>query len=81
MDNETGLMTDKSKMPLSRVLGLTTGILIVASNIIGSGVFKKVAPMSALLMNNNYILLAWALSGVISIFGASTLAGRATTTT
>ncbi|MEO8862242.1 MAG: amino acid permease [Ginsengibacter sp.] len=81
MDNETGLITDKSKIPLSRVLGLTTGILIVASNIIGSGVFKKVAPMSALLMNKNYILLAWALAGVISIFGAFTMAGMATTTT
>ena len=81
MDKETGVITDESKIPLRRVLGLTTGILIVASNIIGSGVFKKIAPMSALLMNKNYILLAWVLAGVISIFGAFTMAGMATTTT
>lgn len=73
-------ITDKSKIPLRRVLGLTTGILLVAGNIIGSGVFKKIAPMSAVLMNKDYILLAWALAGIISIFGAFTIAGLATMT-
>jgi APA family basic amino acid/polyamine antiporter len=63
------------------VLGLTTGILIVAGTIIGSGVFKKIAPMSAVLMNKEYILLAWTLAGIISIFGAFTMAGMATMTT
>lgn len=71
---------DQSKIPLRRVLGLTTGILIVASTIVGSGVFKKIAPMSAVLMNKNYILLVWALAGIISIFGAFTMAGMATMT-
>lgn len=80
MDIENEI-TDQSKIPLRRVLGLTTGVLIVASTIIGSGVFKKIAPMSAVLMNKNYILLAWALAGIISIFGAFTMAGMATMTT
>ena len=81
MDNENIAITDQSKIPLRRVLGLTTGILIVAGTIIGSGVFKKIAPMSAVLMNKEYILLAWTLAGIISIFGAFTMAGMATMTT
>src|SRR3978361_1663113 len=71
---------DESKIPLIRALGLTTAILMVAGIIIGSGVFKKIAPMSAMLMNKNYILLAWALAGIISMFGAFTMAGMATMT-
>jgi hypothetical protein len=71
---------DQSKIPLRRVLGLTTSILMVASMIIGSGVFKKITPMSAVLMNKNYLLLAWGLAGIISIFGAFTMAGMATMT-
>ncbi|HEY2727669.1 MAG TPA: hypothetical protein VGI61_10885, partial [Parafilimonas sp.] len=66
---------DESKIPLVRSLGLTTAILMVAGTIIGSGVFKKIAPMSAMLMNENYILLAWLLAGIISMFGAFTMAG------
>jgi len=80
MDNENIAITDQSKIPLRRVLGLTTGILIVAGTIIGSGVFKKIAPMSAVLMNKEYILLAWTLAGIISIFGAFTMAGMAKNT-
>lgn len=72
---------DRSKIPLTRSLGLTTGILLVATIIIGSGVFKKIAPMSAVLMNKEYILLVWGLAGIISILGAFTVAGFATITT
>lgn len=44
---------------------------------IGSGVFKKIAPMSQSLMSEPYILLAWASAGLISIFGAFTYSGLA----
>jgi len=71
---------DESKIPLKRNLGLTTGILLVAGIIIGSGVFKKIAPMSAGLMDKNYILLAWLLAGIITLFGAFTISGLATLT-
>jgi APA family basic amino acid/polyamine antiporter len=71
---------DESKIPLRRNLGLTTGILLVTGIVIGSGVFKKIAPMSAALMDRNYILLAWLLAGMISLFGAFTIAGLATLT-
>ena len=71
---------DESKIPLKRDLGLTTAILLVAGTVIGSGVFKKIAPMSAALMNRNYILLAWLLAGIIALLGAFTVAGLATMT-
>lgn len=71
---------DKTQIPLSRSIGLTTAILLVAGTLIGSGIFKKIAPMSALLMNENYILLAWLLAGIISMFGAFTMAGMASLT-
>ncbi len=47
---------------------------------IGSGVFKKIAPMSSLLMDNNLILLAWVLAGVISMFGVLSYSGLASLT-
>lgn len=71
---------EKSKIPLLRSLGLTTAILMVAGTIIGSGVFKKIAPMSVMLMNEHYILSAWIVAGIISMFGAFTMSGMATLT-
>ncbi|MBS1730820.1 MAG: amino acid permease [Bacteroidetes bacterium] len=68
---------DQALIPLNRNIGLSTGILLVAGTLIGSGIFKKIAPMSALLMNKDYILLAWLLAGIISMFGAFTMAGMA----
>jgi basic amino acid/polyamine antiporter, APA family len=69
--------TDRSQIALKRVIGLPTSILIVAGIMIGSGVFKKIAPMSQSLMSEPYILLAWGLAGLISIFGAFTYSGLA----
>jgi APA family basic amino acid/polyamine antiporter len=53
-----------------RVLGLGYVIIFVVSNIIGSGVYKKIAPMAAELHSSVWILLAWAVAGLITIFGA-----------
>jgi basic amino acid/polyamine antiporter, APA family len=58
-----------------RVLGLPTAILLVAGTMIGSGAFKKIVPMAQALHNESYILLAWIIAGVISLFGAITYAG------
>lgn len=55
---------------LVRVLGLGYVIIFVVSNIIGSGVYKKIAPMAAELHSAVWILLAWAVAGLITIFGA-----------
>jgi APA family basic amino acid/polyamine antiporter len=73
--------SDESKIPLKRSLGLTTGILLVAGTVVGSGVFKKIAPMSAALADKNYILLAWLSAGIISVFSAFTICGLSSLTT
>lgn len=61
--HESGLMTR---------LGPFAAFTLVVSAMIGSGVFKKVAPMSAELGSAWLVLLAWVLAGVISWFGAIT---------
>jgi APA family basic amino acid/polyamine antiporter len=80
MNTDNPATIDESKIPLKRSFGLTTAILLVAGIIIGSGVFKKIAPMSAALMDKNYILLAWLLAGIITLLGAFNVAGLATMT-
>jgi basic amino acid/polyamine antiporter, APA family len=55
---------------LKRSLGLSLVIIVVISNVIGSGVYKKVAPMAAELHSSGWILIAWLLAGVITLFGA-----------
>lgn len=55
---------------LSRSLGLRLVIVVVIGNIIGSGVYKKVAPMAAELHSGGWVLVCWLLAGLISLFGA-----------
>lgn len=56
------------KLPAS--LGLRSAIFMVVSVILGSGVFKKVAMMSATLQSPLLVLLCWVLAGFISLAGA-----------
>jgi APA family basic amino acid/polyamine antiporter len=55
---------------LKRSLGLGMVVVIVVSNIIGSGVYKKVAPMTAELHSSGWVLLCWVLGGIVTLFGA-----------
>jgi len=55
---------------LNRSLGLSMVIVVVIGNIIGSGVYKKVAPMAAELHSSGWVLICWVLAGVVSLFGA-----------
>jgi APA family basic amino acid/polyamine antiporter len=55
---------------LVRTLGLTYVIIFVIANIIGSGVYKKIAPMAVELNSSAWILMAWVVAGVITLFGA-----------
>src|SRR5919107_3385908 len=59
-----------STSQLSRSLGLRLVVVVVIGNIIGSGVYKKVAPMSAELHSSGWVLICWVLAGIISLFGA-----------
>lgn len=63
---------DQHHSGLLRRLGLTTAILIVISSMIGSGVFKKAAPMSLELHSSGLILIAWLIAGIITLFGSIT---------
>lgn len=55
---------------LVKTLGLGYVIIFVVANIIGSGVYKKIAPMAAELHSSVWILMAWIAAGIISLFGA-----------
>ena len=55
---------------LVRSLGLGYVIIFVVANIIGSGVYKKIAPMAAELHSSAWILMAWVVGGIITLFGA-----------
>jgi len=59
---------------LLKSFGLRMAIVLVISNIIGSGVFKKVAPMSELLLSPELVILAWVLAGIITLFGVLSIA-------
>ncbi len=59
---------------LKKSFGLKMAIIIVMSAIIGSGVFKKAAPMAEMLHTPWLVLLAWLLAGIIVLFGVFCIA-------
>ena len=59
---------------LKRTFGLRMAIVLVMSSIVGSGVFKKVAPMSETLQSPSLVVLAWVLAGMIILFGVWSVA-------
>lgn len=59
----------ETKAGLQKSFGLKLAIILVVSSIIGSGVFKKVAPMSEELLSPSLVMLAWVLAGIIILFG------------
>jgi len=63
-------MSTTSQSNLIRSLGLGYVIVFIVANIIGSGVYKKVAPMSDQLNSSGWVLIAWVLGGLVTLFGA-----------
>lgn len=59
----------ESQGKLLRSLGYFSAFVLTVSSVIGSGIYKKVAPMSAELMSADLVLLCWFLAGVITICG------------
>lgn len=57
---------------LVKTFGFFTAFLLVAGSMIGSGVFKKVAPMTAELGSPWLVLAALLTAGIISLLGALT---------
>ena len=70
----------KNKTTLARALGPFTATLLVAGIMIGSGVFKKIIPIAHTGLNETWVLVAWILAGIITMFGAFNLAGLASMT-
>ncbi len=66
---------------LQRVLGVTSGIMLVAGIMIGSGIFKKIAPMAASGLSEQAIIGAWIVAGIVTMLGAFTISGLAELTT
>lgn len=55
---------------LVRTLGLFSVFILTVSSVIGSGVYKKVAPMSAELGSPTLVLVCWIAAGLITVCGA-----------
>ncbi len=55
---------------LQRHLGLGSAVLLVVGSVIGSGIFMKPLDISRSLPDETWILGAWAVLGVICLFGA-----------
>ncbi|UFH52388.1 APC family permease [Spirosoma sp. KNUC1025] len=62
---------------LARTIDLRSAILLVVSGIVGSGVFKKVAPMAAELGSPLLVVGCWIAAGLVSLTGALTYAEMA----
>jgi len=55
---------------LKQQFGVFSAIMVVIGGMIGSGVFKKIAAMSDLLHHSGWVLLAWAVAGLITLMGS-----------
>lgn len=65
----SNLTPNSNQGQLVRSLGLLSVFFLVISSVIGSGVYKKVAPMAEVLQSPGLVLLAWLLAGVLTLFG------------
>ena len=59
---------------LIATISLSTAVMIVMGNVIGSGVFKKAAPMAADLGSPGLLLLCWVIAGAVTLAGALAIA-------
>jgi basic amino acid/polyamine antiporter, APA family len=63
-----------SSKGLTRALGLFTTTMLVIGSVVGSGIFKNPASMAALTHSPELLLLIWVGAGVVTLFGALTIA-------
>ena len=59
---------------LNRALGLFTTTMLVIGSVVGSGIFKNPASMAALTHSPELLLLVWVGAGLVTMFGALTIA-------
>jgi APA family basic amino acid/polyamine antiporter len=75
------MIKPQESVQLPRVLGLTSGIMLVAGIMIGSGIFKKIVPMAASGLSAELIIAAWVVAGIVTMLGALTVSSLAGLTT
>src|SRR6266568_3420353 len=61
---------DRQQAGLVRALGLLDATMIVMGSMIGSGIFITSAESARLIGAPGWLLLAWAVAGVLTITGA-----------
>ncbi len=61
---------DSSPATFARGLGLFDSVMVVVGVMIGSGIFIVSADMSRQIASANWLLVAWALAGALTIAGA-----------
>ena len=59
---------------LTRALGLFTTTMLVIGSVVGSGIFKNPAAMAELTGSPELLLLIWVGAGIVTLFGALTIA-------
>ena len=65
-------MTEQSK--LKRVLSLTDATMINVGGILGSGIFMVPATVALYTLSSSLFFLVWILGGIVSLFGALSVA-------
>jgi len=65
---------NQSSNQLVKYFGFTTGIALIVTSIIGSGVYKKASIMAAECHSPEILLGAWVLAGIVSLLGVLSLA-------
>jgi APA family basic amino acid/polyamine antiporter len=68
--NSVSASTDSAQPRLVRGLGLFDAAMIVAGSMIGSGIFIVSADMARQLGGAGWLLVAWALTGVLTVIAA-----------
>ncbi len=68
-----------ARRDLPRTLGMLTATALVVGSVVGSGIFKKAAPMAAELPSPSLVLLLWVAAAVVSFLGALCAAELAAT--
>lgn len=65
---------EKKPADLMRQIGLITAIACGVGSVIGSGIFKKPGVMASQLGSPELLLLVWVVAGIMTLFGALSIA-------
>lgn len=63
-------LTTKGTTAFKRCLGLFDSVMVVVGVMIGSGIFIVSAEMSRLIGSSGWLLIAWTVTGVLTVAGA-----------